>query len=227
MKISKIVAASVALSLMTIAFPAMAGSEDSAPQAKAQSPVTGLLANASDSALDDLSQPGAFYADEAIRIGLPGAKGGLLQKGFSLGNKLGITSGITRSLNEAAGKAAGEAKPIFRAAINDLSVNDVPGLVTKSDGGTRYLKQSAGDELSVKIRPLIAKALGEVGAYDQLDKLGSKNSFMGGLGLTNDGLTDSVTKQALKGIFKYMGSEEKKLRKNPLKAGKKIFKIFK
>ena len=212
---------------MVLATPVMAETPEAEAPVKTGSPVTNLLANASDSALDDLSEPGAFYADEAIRIALPGTKGGILQKGLSIGNKLGLTSNITKSLNEAAGMAANEAKPIFRSAINGLSVSDIPGLVTKSDGGTRYLKKSAGDELSVKIRPLVAKALGEVGAYKQLDKLGGKSSMLGGLGLSNDGLTDSVTKQALNGIFKYMGSEEKKLRSNPISTGKKILDIFK
>jgi len=209
-----------------LAAPVMAQDVVAEPAAKAGSPVTNLLANASDSALDDLAQPGAFYADKAIRIALPGTKGGLLQKGLSIGNKLGLTSDITRSLNEAAGLAAKEAKPIFRSAINDMSVKDIPGLVAKNDGGTRYLKQSASDQLSLKIRPLVAKALGEVGAYDQLDKMGGQRSMFGSLGLSNDGLTDSVTKQTLHGIFKYMGSEESKLRKSPIKTGKKIFDIF-
>lgn len=209
-----------------IATPVTAQNADAEPAVKAGSPVTNLLANASDSALDDLSRPGAFYADKAIRIALPGTKGGLLQKGLRIGSKLGLTSDITRSLNEAAGLAAKEAKPIFRSAINDMSVKDIPGLVTKSDGGTRYLKQSAGDELSLKIRPLVAKALGDVGAYEQLDKLGGGGSLFGTLGLSNDGLTDSVTKQTLNGIFSYMGSEESKLRKSPIKTGKKIFDIF-
>jgi len=212
------------------AAPAMAQSVEApaieAP-VKSSSPVTNLLGNASDSALDDLAKPGAFFADKAIRIALPGATGGILKKGLSFGNKLGITNDITKSINDAAGLAAGEAKPIFRNAINGLSVKDIPTLVGKSDGGTQYLRQSAGDELTGKIRPLVAKALGDVGAFKQLDKLGGKSSLLGGVGLNSDGLTDSVTKQTLNGIFKYMGNEERSLRKNPINAGKKIFNIFK
>jgi len=217
--------------------------------------VTGLLGNASDSALDKLSQPGAFFADQAIRIALPGTKGNLVQKGLKFGDKIGVTNDITKSLNDAAGLAAKEAKPIFRSAIDGLSVKDIPGLVSKSDGGTRYLQDSAGSELQAKIRPLVEKALGDVGAFKQLDKLtggseGGSGGALGGLGggiggalgglggglggvggkslgLNRESLTDSVSKQALDGIFKYMGAEESKLRKNPLKAGKKLFGVFK
>lgn len=232
------IAASLAI---IMAAPASSQSLSLPDAPKKSSGVTGLLGNASDSALDKLSEPGAFFRDQAIRIALPGTKGNLLQKGLKFGDKIGVTKNITKSLNDAAGLAAKEAKPIFRSSIDNISVKDIPGLVGKSNGGTQYLQESAGDELTAKIRPLVSKALGDVGAFKQLEKLngagggalGSLGGIAGGLGgggglgLNQESLTDSVTKQTLNGIFKYMGNEEAKLRKNPLKAGKKLFGVFK
>lgn len=190
-------------------------------------PITDTLGSASDSALDKLSQPGAFYADEAIRILLPGP----LKKASGImkfTDKAGLTSNLTKSLNDAAGLAAKEAKPIFRSAINNMTVKDGVTLVSKKDGGTRYLQESAGDELHGKVRPLIANALTEVGAYDQLAKLGGGNAgLLSNAGISPDGLTDSVTDQALAGIFKYIGAEEANLRSSPLGAGKKLLKGLK
>ena len=186
-------------------------------------PVTNILANASDSALDTLSQPGAFYADEAIRILLPGPLkqvSGLMK----LTDQAGQTSGLTKSLNDAAGLAAKEAKPIFRNAINGMTLQDGVGVVSKNDGATRYLRESSSDDLHTKVRPLIADALVKVGAFQQLDKLGKGSSLMSGAGLSRDSLTDSVTDQALDGIFKYIGAEEAKLRANPLDMGRKLLK---
>ncbi len=192
------------------------------------SSLTGVMATASDNALNKLSQPGAFYADQAVRIILPGGKGKLLSRGLKIGDKLGLTDKLTKSMNDAAGLAAQEAKPIFRSAIGNLRFNDVPGIIGKNDGATRYLQDSAGGDLRVKIRPLVQSALGKTGALDQLSKLsGSKSSLLGAVGLSSDGLTDSVTDQAMKGIFSYIASEETKLRKNPLGAGKKIIEIIK
>lgn len=182
-----------------------------------------LLGNASDSALTKLSQPDAFYRDTAVRILLPGAKGKLATKLLGAGDRLGVTTKLTKSLNDAAGLAANEAKPIFRSAIDGLKVSDVPGLALKKDGATQYLKTSAGNELMGKIRPLVAAALTKVGAYDQLAKLGKSSALMGRLGLSNDKLTDSVSDQAMNGIFKYMGNEEAKLRDNPSKILDKVF----
>ncbi len=197
-----------------------------APWAFAKLPksgVKGLIAGASDGALDKLSQPGAFYRDTAVRILLPGASGKLASKLFGMGDKLGLTTNLTKSLNDAGGKAAGEAKPIFREAIDNLRWSDAPSLVSKQDGATRYLQTSASDTLFGKVSPLIGSALENVGAYRQLDQLSKGNSLMASAGLTRDGLTRSVTEQALKGIFHYMAGEEAALRRNPAALLKGVF----
>lgn len=197
-----------------------------APWAMAKLPsggVKGLIGNASDGALDKLAEPGAFYRDTAVRILLPGAGGKLASKLFGMGDKLGLTTNLTKSLNDAGGRAAGEAKPVFRAAIDNLRWTDAPALVTKSDGATRYLQSSAGTMLFGRVSPLIGSALENVGAYRQLDQLSQGNPLMTQAGLTRDGLTRSVTEQALKGIFHYIASEEAALRRNPAGLLKGIF----
>jgi hypothetical protein len=197
-----------------------------APWAMAKLPkngLKGLIGNASDGALDKLSQPGAFYADTAVRILLPGAGGKLASKLFGMGDKLGLTTNLTKSLNDAGGKAAGEAKLIFRAAIDNLRWSDTPALVSKNDGATRYLQSSAGGVLYTRVSPLVGSALENVGAFRQLDQLSKGNQLMASAGLTHDGLVKSVTEQALKGIFHYMAGEEAALRRNPAGLLKGIF----
>ena len=197
-----------------------------APWAMAKLPksgVKGLIAGASDGALDKLAVPGAFYRDTAVRILLPGANGQLASKLFGMGDRLGLTTNLTKSLNDAGGKAAGEAKPVFRAAIDNLRWSDAPALVTKNDGATRYLQTSAGSVLFTKVSPLIGSALENFGAYRQLDQLSKGNQLMASAGLTRDGLTRSVTEQALKGIFHYMAGEEAALRRNPANLLKGVF----
>ncbi len=181
-----------------------------------------LLGQASDSALDKLSQPGAFYADTAIRILLPGKMGKTVSGLMGKASKLGVGDKLVRTLNDAAGQAAKEAKPLFRSAVDGLSIKDVPGLVTKKDGGTQYLKQSAGPDLRAKVHPLINSALTSTGAFGQLAKLGKSAKLLGVVGLTPEGLTDSVTDQALSGIYSYMAREEAQLRDNPLDLGKSL-----
>ena len=213
---------------------ALAGSAQAAGLGGA---LNGLLGKASDSSLDKLAQPGAFFNDPAIRIGLPvlgklgslgggqtGTPGGL---GGVLGSVLGgsgagggllaaLTGGLTRSLNDAASAAAGQAKPIFHTAISKLTLNDVPGIVSKTDGATQYLRQSAGSQLTAALRPLIDTALANLGAYRQLDQLGKASSLVASAGLGRSALGKTVTDQALAGIFQYIGGEEARLRANPV-----------
>ncbi|MCC6829373.1 MAG: DUF4197 domain-containing protein [Novosphingobium sp.] len=181
--------------------------------------LTGLLGRASDSALDQLSQPGAFYNDPAVRIALPlvgRSAGGALDSLLNVGQQFGLTNNITRKLNDAAGLAARAAKPVFRTAISRLTLADVPGIATQADGATQYLQRSAGAELKDKLRPLVDAALLQVGAYRQVDRLARTSSLIRAAGITREKLGDSVSTQALGGIFRYIGAEEGKLRADPL-----------
>ena len=183
--------------------------------------LTDLLGRASDSSLDKLGQPGAFYADPAVRIALPligRATGGLGNTVLGLldkGQQLGLTDNLVRRLNDAAGYAAKEAKPIFRSAISRLSLADVPDIATRRDGASQYLRTSAGPDLALKLRPLVDKGLASVGALRELDRLSARSSLLRGAGLTRDRVGASVTEQALNGIFSYIGAEEGRLRDNP------------
>lgn len=192
--------------------------------------LSSILGKASDSALDKLAKPDAFYNDKDVRIRLPlvGSGGdGILGSLLDTGSKMGLLDGFTRKINNAAGVAAGEAKPIFRTAIDDLSFNDVPGIVSKKDGGTQYLRESSSDALHAKLEPLVDSALGDTGAYRQLDKLNKRYSWLRAAGIDRGGLNKTVTDQGLNGIFRYMGMEEANFRANPLgKAGKLLEGIF-
>jgi hypothetical protein len=221
-KTSSRLCAVIALATAPLALMAFA-----AIPAEAQSSgVKGLLADASDNALDKLSGPGAFCADKAVRILLPGP----MQKATSIlrfTSKAGLTKDITKTLNDAAGKADLEAKPVFRSAIDNLTMQDGVGIVTGGQAaGSDYLRRTSGEELADKVRPLVEKALAELGAYDQVKRLGSVSAlaWQGGADFSDEGLTDSVTAQAMDGIFAYIGNEESRLRSNPLDKGKNLLK---
>ncbi len=178
-----------------------------------------ILGKASDNALDKLAQPGTFYGDEDIRIGLPivgGRSSGLLGSLMSAGNRLGVLDGLTRTINDATGAAAGEAKPIFRDAIDDLSFDDAPSIIREDTGGTQYLRESSNDRLHSRLEPLIDSALDQAGVYRQFDSLADQHSFIRSAGLNRESINRSVTDQGLNGIFAYIGNEEQTFRKNPV-----------
>lgn len=191
---------------------------------KAGGGLSALLGRATDSALDKLAQPGAFFNDEDVRIGLPllgklgGGGGGLLGTVMGAGSRLGLLDGLTRGINDAAGVAAGEAKPIFRDAIDGLSFRDAPDIIRQDDGGTQYLRSSANDRLHSRLEPLIDSALGDAGIHREVEKLGQQHAFIREAGLNRETINRSVTDQGLDGIFTYIGREERGFRKNPLGA---------
>ncbi len=179
--------------------------------------LTKLLGQASDSALNKLGAPDGFYRDTAVRILLPGTTGKLARKLLSAGDRLGVTTKLTKSINDAASLAALEAKPVFRSAISGLKLSDVPGIAVQKDGASQYLQRTAGTELQTKVRPLIEAALNKVGAFQQLSSMNQAGGMLARLGITDVKLTDSVSQQAIKGIFSYLGTEEAQLRANPLR----------
>lgn len=182
-----------------------------------------ILGPATDNALDQLSQPDAFFDDEDIRIGLPmlgGSSrrggGGLLGRLTGAAQDLGVTDGLVRTLNDAAGVAAGEAKPIFRAAIDNLQVSDVGDILREDTGATQYLRSSSNDHLHSRLMPLVDDALSSLGAYDTLERLAGDNSWLAALGISRNNLNETVTDQGLDGIFQYIGNEERDARDNPI-----------
>jgi hypothetical protein len=179
-----------------------------------------VLGNASDAALDQLSKPGAFSADAAIRIVLPGPSKGVGDL-MKLADRAGVTNDLSGSLNRAAEEAAGQAKPIFRAAIDRLSLKDTVGIATGGDtAATDYLRKSSAAEIVAKLTPLVKTALAQSGVLRQTSQLSS-------LGLTEDKLTGYVAQKTSDGIFTYVGREETRMRQNPVENGRAILKGLK
>ena len=177
-------------------------------------PIKNILGQASDNALDQLSKPGAFSADDAIRIALPGAGKGIGDL-MGLANKAGLTGDINGGLNRAAEQAAAQAKPIFRAAIDKATLKDAAGMVGSSTGATDYLRQSTGAEITARLQPLVKAALQSAGVLQQTSQLSA-------IGMTEARLTDYVADKTSEGIFTYVGREETKMRQNPLETGKAL-----
>lgn len=207
----RLACASLALVCTTVIAPASAQSTPSG--------VKGVLDNASDAALDKLSKPGAFSADDAIRITLPGAKG--LGDMMKLTDRAGLTNDITGKLNRAAEQAASEAKPIFHAAIDRMSLKDAVDIGTGGNtGATDYLRRTSGAEIVAKLKPLVSAALARSGVLQQTSQLAQ-------FGLTDATLTDDVAKKTSDGIFTYVGREETRMRQNPVDSGKALLKGLK
>lgn len=205
-------AAGLAAAFLLVAVPAQAQFSGAS--------LKGLLGNASDAALDKLSQPGAFSADDAIRIALPG-KADQLSGLLKLTGKAGLTGDITGNLNRAAEQAAAQAKPIFRSAIDKASMQDAIGIAKGGKtGATDYLRMTSGSEVRTRLLPLVKAALDRAGVLRQ-------SSLLSAVGMDADRLTDYVAGKTSDGIFTYVGREETRLRADPIGTGTELLKGLK
>ena len=180
----------------------------------------GMLGNASDAALDKLSKPGAFSADSAIRIVLPG-QAEKLSGLMKLTDRAGLTNDIGGNLNHAAELAASEAKPIFRSAIDKASMSDAVGIAKGGDtGATDYLRKTSNDEITSRLLPLVKAALERAGVFKQ-------SATLSAIGWDETRLTRYVTDKTSDGIFTYVGREETRMRQDPIGSGKELLKNLK
>jgi hypothetical protein len=218
-------------------------------------PIKAMLIKASDKALDKLARPGAFSADDTIRIVFP-KDPGQADAVIRMAHEGGAIDSLQKTINDAAGQAAAEAKPVFRMSINRITMKDAFKILAHDDGATHYLWKTAAPELHARLHEIIRDTLARSGAFARLARLKQSGLLdrlpqMSGATPTEDfappnrpdtgdgqdhphdeaapgsappsslsdfspeGLTESVTDQAMDAIFKYIAHEEHKLRKDP------------
>jgi Protein of unknown function (DUF4197) len=192
-------------------------------QATAAKGTKEALNRAADAVVARLGKDGGFWNDKIVRIALPGPLK-KANKVLKFTDKMGLTDGLHRSLNSAAEKAMPTAKPILKKAISDMSITDAIGIVAGGEtAATDYFRKKTEADIDTAMRPIINKSLGDVKAYQQLNKV--ITSFkLPVKGLSQDDLTNYVTDKASDGMFHYFAEEEKAIRKNPVATGSKLLK---
>ncbi len=180
--------------------------------------IAGGLKQALDKGITDqvslLAKKDGFYKNQMVKILLPPE----LQKVDATLRKIGLShiadEGL-KVLNRAAEDAVGQATPIFVDAIKQLTFTDAKNiLLGNNNAATTYLQTKTETALYQKFNPVIANSFKKVGADKIWTTIITKYNA---IPLTNDvnpNLTDYVTKEALKGVYKMITVEEVKIRKN-------------
>ena len=167
-------------------------------------------------AVNLVSAENGYLRNEAIKI--------LLPEKIQMMSEVLRTAGFDKevdafilSMNRAAEKAAPKAKPIFIAAVKEMSFQDARNIL---DGGntaaTEYFKGKTSTKLSDSFKPVIADSMNKVGVTKSYKAL--KNKYLSILPLSTTESIDLdryVTQKALDGLFYTLGQEEAKIRTNP------------
>ncbi len=163
---------------------------------------------------DKLSAPDGFFKDAAIKIFMPQEALAVEKKlrAVGMGN---LVDKAVLSMNRAAEDASKSAAPVFLAAIKNLRVTDAIGILRGTDtAATSYLRKSTTSELISAFKPIIETSLQKLNAteyWKDVFTAYNKISF----NKVNTDLDGYVTGKAIDGLFYYVATEEKNIRKNP------------
>lgn len=122
---------------------------------------------------------------------------------------------VITSLNRAAEDAAQEAKPIFTAAIKQMSFQDVQKiLLGEKNAATTYFKGTTTTSLSEKFSPIIDTSLKKVDATKYWSDVMTRYNKVPFVKKVDTDLTAYVTQKAIDGLFVEIAKEELKIREN-------------
>ena len=167
-------------------------------------------------AVQTVSKVDGYYKNPKIRIPLPDT----VQKTEKILRAAGYGSKVDEfelSMNRAAERAAPEAKGLFVDAIKQMNFTDAKKILNgRENEATLYFKDKTSPRLREIGKPIVRKAMGEVGvtkSYQDLEQSARSVPFAGTF--TFD-LDQYVTDKALDGLFLMVAEEEKKIRQDPV-----------
>ena len=127
---------------------------------------------------------------------------------------------VQGSMNQGAALAAQAAKPIFAAAVRDMSVVDALSIWQGGDtAATQYFRGKTEAALRAKIQPIVQTSLKQTGYYNQYQTLINAYNAIPLTSKPNLDLETYVLDKTLDGMFAKMANEETLIRKNPAQRG--------
>lgn len=172
------------------------------------------LDNGIDKQVSKLTQTDGFFKNQLVKVLLPQElqKVDKTLRDIGLGN---LADEGLKVLNRAAEDAVKEATPIFVNAVKEITFNDAKNILLGADNAaTQYLSNKTTSELYGKFSPVISNSLDKVGATQVWSNIITQYNAIPLTNNVNPDLTDYVTQEALKGVFKMISIEEKEIRNN-------------
>ena len=216
----------LALSSLGSAFAASAAL-DALSSRDAAGGLRAALSKGIDVAVAQLGTNNGFLNDSKVSIPLPSA----LEKAERALSRVGMGGQgdeLKATMNHAAEKAVAQAKPVFKQALQHMTVSDAKGILTGADdAGTQYFRRATSAQLTGKFKPIVAAEIAKLGLTAKYNEYAGKAAQLGLLPSQDANLNDYVTAKALDGLFSRIADEEHEIRKDPLgQASSLIKKVF-
>ena len=185
------------------------------------------LSKGIDVAVAQLGTHDGFLNDPKVAIALPSAleKADRALSRFGMG---GQADELKATMNHAAEQAVAQAKPVFKQALQHMTLSDAKGILTGGDdAGTQYFRRATSAQLTEKFKPIVAAETAKLGLTTKYNEYAGKAAQLGLLSAEDANLNDYVTARALDGLFSRIADEEHQIRKDPLgQASSLIKKVF-
>ncbi len=174
------------------------------------------LINGISKGADITSQLDGYFKNPEIKIPFPPdvkkVEDRLRQIGLG-----GEVDKFVMTLNRGAEDAAKEAKPIFIAAIKQMTIEDAFALLKgQPDAATQFLKRTTTAQLKEKFRPVVQTSLDKVSATKYYGDIVNNYNKIPFIDKVNPDLNDYATDMAIQGLFTMIAKEEKNIRQDPL-----------
>lgn len=174
------------------------------------------LVNGISKGSDQVSQLDGYFKNPEIKIPFPPD----VKKVEDRLRQLGLGGEVDKfvmTLNRGAEDAAKEAKPIFIAAIKQMTIEDAWGILRGyPDAATQYLKRTTSPLLKEKFRPVIQNSLDKVNATKYYGEIITRYNSIPLVQKVNPDLNEYATDLAMQGLFTMIAKEERNIRENPV-----------
>lgn len=186
--------------------------------------IRAALERGANAAVASLGRPDGFLGNPLVKIELPGylKDAARLLKSTGQGRKL---DELVTAMNRAAEAAVPAAKPLLVRAVKDMSVDDGLKILKGGDDAvTQFFAGKTREPLSQAFLPIVTQATERVSLADKYNAVAKK---AGGFGLVRGdeaNIQQYVTARALDGLYRLIGEEERKIRRDPVGTGSALLK---
>jgi microcompartment protein CcmL/EutN len=220
-------AAGVSLLALVTSLSAIAAPLDAVSSKDASSGLRAALSQGVDKAIGLLGTPNGFLGNPKYTIPLPPA----LEKADRALRMIGLSGDadeLKAAMNHAAESAVADARPVFKQAVQHMTVSDAKSILTGGEtSATDYFRQATATQLTARFKPIVAHATAQLKLRGLYDQYAGKAAQLGLVSSQDANLNEYVTARALDGLFGAIGEEERAIRRDPMgQASSLIKKVF-
>jgi hypothetical protein len=185
------------------------------------------LSKGVDVAVSQLGANNGFLNDPKVAIPLPAG----LEKADKALRMLGLggqADELKATMNHAAEAAVAQAKPVFKQALQHMTLTDAKGILSGGEGaGTAYFKRTTSAQLTASFKPIVSTETAKLGVTAKYNEFAGKAAELGLVSSQDANINDYVTAKALDGLFSRIAEEEHQIRQDPMgQASSLIKKVF-